>query len=163
MANVKSLYSYNKAHGMWQNAYFIIDGDNQGNPFPGDAHFIHLNVYCIENLLLDITTLASISALAEAKIQSIICDLIKENKNQIFKKNQFLEFLVDHITPDSITYDRLSYFDASTITDDLIKQLGLSADEFKTKYFCELDKSGRLSKILPAALLKAVSSQKLVT
>ena len=33
-ANVKSLYRLSVGEGGWANAYFLLDGDGQGNPFP---------------------------------------------------------------------------------------------------------------------------------
>ncbi len=48
-ANVKSLFKYSLSKGGWKNAFFVIDGDNEGNPFLNYSEFIHLDRYCIEN------------------------------------------------------------------------------------------------------------------
>ncbi len=53
-SNVRSLFRHSKREGGWLNSYFITDGDNEGNPFPGEKTFIHLDKYSIENFLLNL-------------------------------------------------------------------------------------------------------------
>ena len=87
--NVKSLYQYQLAHGRWANAHFMIDGDNQGNPFPQDEQFIHLPYYGIENMMLDPGTLMATSGRPLRDVQAVIVASISSQRKAIFQKNKF--------------------------------------------------------------------------
>lgn len=157
--NVKSLYRYQRAQGPWLNAYFLVDGDNQGNQFPDDKAFIHLPYYCAENLLLDPETLAIISSRSVVEIQGVLVGAFKSKKQLIFQKNKFFEFLVDGLSAEHMTFDRLKTFDASIVLGDVIDELGLgSLTDLLPKYLKAAQTADRLGSIVPSQLLEALRS-----
>lgn len=159
-SNVKSLFKYQKNSGGWSNTYFLIDGDNQGNPFPGETQFIHLPVYCIENILLDPELLASISNRTITDIRKLLVQLIQNKRDSIFKKNKFFEFLADALEATHITYERLTTLDASLIINDLANDLGFSFEELVSRYLDASLRSGKLESLIPS-LLSALNKMSL--
>lgn len=153
--NVKSLFKYQLGQGRWQNAYFVIDGDNQGNPFPNDAQFMCLPYYCIENGLLDPETLAEVSKSSLEDVQNAIADSIRAKRNLIFQKNKFFEFLADSLQPDHITFERLYLLDASCVIDEVFSKLGLGkvSDSLMT-YLTTAENIGRIQQLFPKVLLE---------
>ena len=148
--NVKSLFKHQRSQGSWSNAVFMIDGDNQGNPFPNELSFVHLPYYCVENLILDPELLGIISSRSAGDVRSTLLDVINDKRNEIFKKNKFFEFLADSLTVEHITFDRLRTFDASVLTEELIRKLGLgSFQEMLPKYLAAAKSTGRLDDLLP--------------
>ena len=87
-SNVKSLYKLSKSEGEWSNCVFVTDGDNQGNPYPGESNFIHLDKYCIENYLLDFDISSSISGKTPDQIREFILEATKSKRDSILKKNK---------------------------------------------------------------------------
>lgn len=157
--NVKSLYRHQRLHGPWTNAYFLIDGDNQGNPFPDDDHFIHLPYYCIENLLLDPEILSSVSSRSVDDVRNVMVAVVKDKRNVIFQKNKFFEFLADGLAAEHMTFERLRAFDASVVLNDIIERLGLvSLSELLPKYLRAAQSAGRLDSLIPSQLLRALRS-----
>ncbi len=118
--NVKSLFRQSKIIGQWSSAIFLVDGDNQGNEFPSDKNFIHLDYYCIENYFLNKSILEEILQKSEVEVIDLIIEIIKENKQEILKKITFIEFLLDRIVPADIGEKFLSKLDASKIIPHLI-------------------------------------------
>jgi AAA domain, putative AbiEii toxin, Type IV TA system len=162
--NVISLYKYQLSNVTWSNAYFVIDGDNQGNPFPADQRFIHLPYYCIENILLDPETLAATSSRSLGDVRKIMLELIVANRNRVFLKNKFFEFLADSLSVDHMTFDRLKLFDASLIVKGVVSQLGLgSVKEVLPKYLAHAESIGRLSTLIPNQLMQAIQQADLGT
>lgn len=156
-SNVKSLFNQSKKEGHWQNSYFLIDGDNQGNPFPNETNFIHLPVYCIENYLLNPSILAKIFGKTEQDIREIILETIREKRANILKKNQFFEFLFDSLYEEHITYERLCKLDASEIVNEVASKLGMSVDELTAKTLMFIFSNKKENEILPENLLKIVN------
>jgi predicted ATPase len=157
--NVKSLYQYQLSHGRWANAFFMIDGDNQGNPYPLDKFFVHLPYYCIENLMLDPVTLAQVCSRSIDEVRSVILDAFKAKRKTIFQTNKFFEFLADGLTADHVTFDRLKSFDASLVVADVINALGLSSmQDVLPRYLQAAYVAGRLEDLVPAELRRAISS-----
>lgn len=155
--NVKSLYKYQISHGRWANAFFLIDGDNQGNPYPGDKHFIHLPYYCIENMMLDPETLAKVSGRSIDGVRLEILGACNANRKAIFQKNKFFEFLADSLTADHMTFDRLRSFDGSVIIADVITALGLSTMvDALPKYLQAAQEIQRLQDLVPSQLKAAI-------
>jgi hypothetical protein len=152
-ANVKSLFRYRKTHGGWANSLFMIDGDNQGNPLPGESQFIHLPVYCVENILLDPDLLATATRRTVDEVKSMIVQVIYAARGEIFRKNKFFEFLVDQIREAHITYDRLSTFDGSLIFPHLADRLAISQIDLTAAYLRAARDQGQLERLLPPALL----------
>jgi AAA domain, putative AbiEii toxin, Type IV TA system len=155
-SNVKSLFKYQKTNSSWPNTYFLIDGDNQGNPYPTEPQFIHLPVYCIENIFLDPDLLAATSAKSVTEIRKIIIEEIRAKRKEIFHKNKFFEFLIDALQEDHITYDRLQTLDASIIVKKVADRLGSNLDDFIPKYLLEAQKAECLEKLVPVVLLTAL-------
>lgn len=155
-SNVKSLFAYQKEHGRWPNTLFVVDGDGQGNPFPGDPQFIHLPYYCIENALIDPGLLATVASKSVVDVQGIIVELIRAKRALIFRKNKFFEFLADAIEPRHASFERLAQFDASIILRDLVARIGLTQESFLEHYIAAAKEVGALEKIFPAQLLGAL-------
>ena len=74
---MKSLFRQLKKEGGWGLSYFLTDGDNEGNPFPNEERFFHLEKYCIENYLLNIPLTAQVINKSEGEISQIIFDLFR--------------------------------------------------------------------------------------
>lgn len=156
--NVKSLYKYQLLHGQWANAFFMIDGDNQGNPYPRDSCFIHLPYYCIENILLDPETLAYVCNCSTEEVQSVILSAFKAKRKIIFQKNKFFEFLTDSLTAEHMTFNRLKSFDASHVVADVLHLLGRrSVQDILPEYLEAAQKANRLGTLIPDELLHAIS------
>ena len=157
--NVKSLYSYQKSLGRWPQALFVIDGDNMGNPFPGDIQFVHLPYYCIENSILHPKILSDVTRHPELHIQQIIVNAIKENKLKVFAKNKFFDFLADSIAPVDITFERLCIFDGSLIFDSVVKMLNTTRSKLIKEYINHLKVNNRMAELFPNALLNGLKQQ----
>lgn len=153
--NVKSLYQYQLANGRWANAYFMIDGDNQGNPFPRDERFIHLPYYCIENMMLDPDTLAATSGRPLADVQAVIVSSIGAQRKAIFQKNKFFEFLADRIESGQMTFENLRTFDASLIVANVFAVLGIAS---LAAYLSTAKGNGRIDSLVPKRLLSVLES-----
>ncbi|WP_343638674.1 AAA family ATPase [Roseateles sp.] len=153
--NVKSLYEYQRVQGRWTNAHFMIDGDNQGNPFPHDEQFIHLPYYCIENMMLDPQTLAATSDRPLPDVQTVIVASISARRKAVFQKSKFFEFLADRIDAGHMTFENLRTFDASLIVADVFRALGI-AD--LGSYFLAAKAYGRLDAIVPKQLQQVLES-----
>ncbi len=133
--SVKSMYKTSKANpGEWDQALFLIDGDNEGNPFPGENQFIHLSKYCIENYLFDIPTMVLVLNKTEGEIKSVILQAIKFKKTDILKNYKFLEFVIDRLAATDITVELLSKFDCSEILDRALSNFGVSSSDYIDKY-----------------------------
>ena len=155
--NVKSLFKYQRTHGPWSNAFFMVDGDNQGNQFPGERQLIHLPFYCIENLLLDPEIIALAVSRSVAEVKTIMVEVFQTKRHVIFQKNKFFEFLADSLTADHMDFDRLKTFDGSVVIKDLIERLGVgSLVAFLPKYLLAAQSAGRLEFVVPNQLLAAI-------
>lgn len=153
--NVKSLYQYQRAHGRWANAYFMIDGDNQGNPFPHDDQFIHLPYYCIENMMLDPETLAATSGRPLTDVQAVIVASISSQRKAIFQKNKFFEFLADRIESGHMTFENLRTFDASLVVENVFEALRIAGPG---SYLSTAKANGRFDALVPKQLLRVLES-----
>jgi len=152
-ANVKSLFRLSKSEGGWQNSFFLVDGDNEGNPFPGEDRFLHLDAYCIENYLLAFDIAAEVVGTSETEIRQRILDAIKDNRERVFKKSTFFEFLVDSLTVSHIEPSRLNKLDASEIMDSYLKSLELSSSQYVNKYVGVCANTGKLKAVFPERLI----------
>jgi hypothetical protein len=156
--NVRSLYKRSKEDGGWQDAYFLEDGDNQGSPFPGEPDFIHLDKYCIENYLLDLSTAAQVTGRSEADLQKIIFDQVQKRRDKILGKNKFLEFLFDGMQPTHLNEDRLGKLDASQIFDGYLVAIGIPFADYIERYVGAASFSGKLESVFPSDLVSAIRS-----
>lgn len=153
--NVKSLFKLSEREGGWPNTFFLVDGDNEGNPYPGASRFIHLPVYCSDNFLLHPGHLAAVFSKTELEVQALIRDAILSRRDQVLKQNKFFDFLVDQLQPLHITYERLSKLDGSEIVDLVAERLGTNATDLTTKVLTHLHEARQLEAVLPIALLDA--------
>ncbi len=153
--NVKSLYQHQLAQGRWVNAYFMIDGDNQGNPFPQDHRFIQLPYYCIENMMLDPETLAATSGRTLPEVQAAIVASIGSQRKAVFQKNKFFEFLADRIESSHMTFENLRTFDASLVAANVFATLGISG---LGNYLSTAKANGRIHALAPKQLLSILES-----
>jgi hypothetical protein len=151
--NVKSLYRHSRREGGWQNSFFLVDGDNQGNQFPDDQSFIHLPVYCIENFLLVPDLMAIVAEKTEDEVKAVIVEVVKECRTEILKKNKFFEFLVNLLQTEHMTYERLSSLDASLILNDCVQKLGVNPEKYLDAYITAASDKNRLDDIFPSELL----------
>jgi predicted ATPase len=157
-SNVKILYKHSLREGGWQNCFFLVDGDNQGNSFKEDPKFIHLPAYCLENYLLSPDLVAVVANKSEDEVRELIVQAIKAQRAEILKNNKFLDFLLDGLTPNDISFERLLYLDASLILESVLLSLGLNRKEYINDYLNRLNDSGRLDEFFPSLLLKAMRS-----
>lgn len=134
-SNVKSLFNLSMNEGGWENSYFIIDNDNQGNTYPKENNFIQLSKYCIENYALSIEILSSVFQKDKAELVLKLFDIIVSCKEKILKNNKYLDFLFDKIEPTDITEERLTKFDASELFPKLLAYLNVSRYEFWKRIF----------------------------
>lgn len=125
-ANVKSLYRRNLADGGWANSLFIIDGDGQGRWKEAGDGFIKIEKYCIENYAFNISKASAVCENNTDALKSKLVDLLKNKKSKLFNKSKSLEFLVDLLSPDHITQDRIDQLDGSQIFADFLSWLGHS-------------------------------------
>lgn len=163
--NVKSLFKLSQKDGGWNNSYFLIDGDNQGNPFPRESGFIHLPLYCSDNYLLDPELLAEIFEVRVAEVKDMLRDSIIERRLQFVKKNkwfEFFEFLINQMSANELTYERIGVLDGSEILEPVARRLGSSSEEITARVVEYLNKNGRLGKHFPSALVDAIRGAEIV-
>jgi hypothetical protein len=92
-SNVKSLFRYQKNQDRWSRAYFLIDGDNEGNPFPNESQFIHLSkIYCIENIFLDPEILVLATGRPVEEVRKVILEKIRAKKAKFSRITNLLTF-----------------------------------------------------------------------
>lgn len=152
-SNVKSFYKLSEEVGGWGNSYFLIDGDNQGNPFPNAKNFIHLDKYCIQNYFLDFQLASKVLKKTEDEVRQILFGAIIKNKERILGNNKYLEFLVDRLQATDITADLLAKFDGSVIFPSLAEMVpGNKHEEYIRKYIDAAEGDGRLWEVLPKSL-----------
>jgi len=154
--NVKSMFKLSIEEGGWKNCFFMIDGDNQGNPFPNEKSFIHLEKYCIENYVLDINSLSEALNMKETDIKKLVLESLLDVKHEIFKKNKFFEFLVDRLNLDDISSENLSKLDASVFSKSFLNKIGIKQRELFKKTIPILLKHDSI----PEELIEAINANK---
>ena len=122
-SNVKALFSHQKGTGDWQNTYFMVDGDNQGNSFPGERQFFHWPAYCVENFFLHPELLASANGMEVHAIQELLLTALKTQQVRLFKNNKFLAFAIEGFEGSDLTYERLASLDGSMLLPELREEL----------------------------------------
>jgi predicted ATPase len=154
--NVKSLFKLSKNEGKWPNSYFIIDGDNQGNPFPNEINFVHLDKYCMQNYLLDFNVCAEISSKTPDEIQSGILKAIKNNQLAILNKNRFFYFLFERLKEADVTETSLVCLDASKIFPQFIRDIGFPDEEDFVKAYIKYCYISSKQDILPQKIYEII-------
>jgi predicted ATPase len=157
-SNVISLFRYQKDAGGWPNSYFLIDGDNRGNPHQGELGFIHLPVYSIENCFLDPQSLAQATSIDEIKVKEMLVEIIQRQRVDIFRKNKFGEFLVDGLRPLDVTFERLASLDGSLVLPDFAIAVGLNKGELMDRVIRTVQSENRLDRLFPLTLIDALGA-----
>lgn len=160
--NVKNLFklSKDKTSAWRENGYYLIDGDNQGNPFPGENRFIRLSRYSIESYLFNFDLLSEVLGKSIADIQTELLEVIKYKKSSIFhrgKNAKFGEKLLDKITPEDIVEETLGIFDCSQIIDEFAQKQGKTANDIFTDYIKKAHQKNMLSIVFDTSLLNAIN------
>lgn len=156
--NVISLYRHLMREGGLAHCYFVIDGDNQGNPFPGNEKFIHLDKYSIENYLFDFETAAIVTGKTVDQIKEMIYQAIIERKDEILKKNKFFEFLFDRFKSSDINSDSLSKLDCSEIINVYVSKTGMNFSDYVKRYVEYLNEQSLLKSVLPEKIILAIEN-----
>ena len=159
-ANVRSLYRYSKLEPAWQNSYFVEDGDNEGTPFPGEENFIHLDKYCIENYLLDIDIAQGISQKSSDALRQLLIDSILDNRDTIFKKNRFFEFLVDHLKQEHLTPENLAKLDGAQVLPYFLKGIGMTFSDYIQAYIRECKSKGVIGGKMPKGIVTVIEDRR---
>ncbi len=157
-SNVKSLLKMVSTKPDYQLARFVIDSDNEGNPFPTDSKLVFLKKYCMECYLTDLSTLALILNETEEKVKSKIHSIIVTRKTEILKTYKHLSFLIDRLKPNDISNTLLSSFDCSIVVNELIQSCNLSFEDFLDKYVREAVASRKLNRIFESKLIQEIKS-----
>ena len=157
-SNVRSLYKSAKRDADWYNSVFLEDGDNEGNPFPGDPIFIHLDKYCMEGYLLDFEISSIVFQKTESEIREIIFNAIIENKNKIFRKNKFFEFLASQLKADHLTIENLAQLDVSEVIPHYLRECGMDLRGYVSTYIQKAKERGKLNQVFPDALIAAIEN-----
>lgn len=157
--NVRSLYKLSLVEKDWKNSYFLVDGDNEGDPYMEDDQYIHLEKYCIETYLLDVPIAAQVSGNSEQEVRQHIAQSIKERRHDILKsgKNKFFEFLVDRLQDTDIIDDSLAKLDASGMFDSFVQKLGMDRNTYVEAFVKAADEANRLDQVFPKQLINAIS------
>ena len=79
------------------------------------------------------------------------------NKEQIFQKNRFFEFLASYLKTSHLTPENLAKLDASAIIDTFLGSLGQDFRDYTRKYVAECKRRGVLEAVLPGALVRALT------
>jgi hypothetical protein len=153
---VKMIYKYSTKEGGWENAFFLIDGDNQGNPFPEDPRFIHLDAYCIENYLINPKHAAVALHCGPTDVQQSLVDAIKQRRSMMLGTYRWAEFLVDLLEPKHAEPDKLRTADASKILPSLLKAHNTDRKTYVASYVLSCLNSGELERVFPSNLIDAV-------
>lgn len=156
--NVLSLLKMVGSKPEYKLAYFLIDGDNEGNPFPKEDKLIYLSKYCMECYLMDLKTLAKTFNDTEANIKSAILKIIQSNKKDILKHYNFLDFVIGQLKESDITDNLLTNFDCSKILFPLLKKYKLQFHDFLEQYVNELNVSNKLQTIFEKKLIEKIQS-----
>ncbi len=154
--NVKSLFRLSRKDGGWRNSFFLIDGDNQKNPFPDQNQFIHLDKYCIENYLLNFKIAAKVAKKTENQVREAIFKSIIKNKDKIPKKNKFFEFLIDRLKLEDITESSLDTLDVSEIFSTYLQEINMEFSTYIDKYLKLLHTESTLESVFPPYLIKSI-------
>ncbi|MCX6096732.1 MAG: AAA family ATPase [Candidatus Bipolaricaulota bacterium] len=153
---VRTLFRYSKADGGWRNSFFLEDGDNEGNPYPGEPQFLHLGAYCIECYMLDPELSGASLGVSPDVVQEHMYRAILERKVQILKKNKWLDFLLDRLQPGDLIADRVRLLDASLVLEPFLRGVGKTFKEYVRVYINTCQASGSIDRVFPEQLLSAL-------
>lgn len=161
-SNVKSFFALAKSQGKLANAYFLVDGDNQGidKNFANEPNFIHLEKYCIENYFLDFDICSAITKKSNRRVKKALLQTITSSTKSLAKR-RLEEFLITRLRINDITQKLLEHFDASAFITKFAQEIGFSSkDKFIETYINYCHQNSKLGRILPSRLVKAIRSAK---
>lgn len=158
-SNVKSLFKLSKKEGGWNNYYFVVDGDNQGNQFNNEPNFFHLEKYCIENYLLDIKTVSKAISKTEDTIKIALLNSICKNQNKIIKNNLFFAKLISKLSKSDMKMNVLDGLDASIILPTFLQEIGITRPRYIRKYINQCHQDKKLKRIFPKSLIEAIENK----
>lgn len=158
-SNVRSMYRLSLEEGDWKNSYFLVDGDNEGDPYKNDDRFIHLDKYCLETYLIDVSLASEVTGRPEAEVRQHILAAIRERRHAIFRsgKNKFFEFLVDRLTETDLTNESLAKLDASELIDSFVQKLGMDKKTYIAAFVRKAHENGQIAKAFPKQLIDAIA------
>jgi|GEM_PF-1601544 len=162
-ANVKSFYglSKDKSSAWRENGYYVVDGDNEGNPFPGESRFIHLNKYSIDSYVFNLDLLSEILGKSVDVIQKEILSVMKTKKLAIFSKGKDAKFgraLIDKMTHDYITEAHLALVDCTEILEGFAQLQSKSSQSLFAEYIAKANQKGILSNVFDSELINAINA-----
>jgi ABC-type cobalamin/Fe3+-siderophores transport system ATPase subunit len=164
---VKAIFKFARGQAGWdQNAFFVIDGDNQGNSFPGQTHFVHLDRYCVECYLLDMRVLQHMTGKAEAILQQDLLAAVKGRSAAIFKTGKsgaFGQRLLSRARVEDLTTELLAELDCSEILDEFARLEAVPADLYIRRYVASAGALGIAEEVFDTRLLMAVDLGQLET
>ena len=152
-SNVRALFEHQRHSGGWPHTYFLVDGDNQGNPFPLENQFFQWPAYCVENFFLDPDLLSEVLERDVAEIQDALLRVIRTHSTRLYKNNKFLVFAIEGVKAADLTYERLSALDGSLLLEPLCAELGVLLKDFAALYVKRADETAKLKVLLPPGLL----------
>jgi predicted ATPase len=155
--NVKSLFKLSKKDGGWLNSYFMVDGDGQGNQFPAEKSFIHLDKYCIENYYLSLKVAPKVLGTTSTKFKATLVRAIQARGSEILKTNKYLAFLLDRLKSSDITQESLDLFDGSVLLSFVLDELGVARTKFVSDMIDYWVGSNRLNSFIPENLGRVLS------
>lgn len=157
---VKTMFKFARGQVGWdQNAFFMVDGDNQGNSFPGQAHFVHLDRYCIECYLFDMRALEHMTGKAEVALQQDLLTAVKARSAAIFKTGKgggFGQRLLDRARVEDLTPELLADLDCSEILDEFAKLELLPVNRYIQKYVASAKVLGIIEHVFDPRLVAAI-------
>ena len=160
MANVKAFAkTASNDFKDWNNAYFLIDGDNQKVKEAQSGNFIQIKAYSLESYFMDFKVLSIVFKTAEAKLKKTALELVKYSMLKSFQnKNgtKFSTFLAKKVTIKDLTMSNLASLDCTDIFKGLIKKHGKKKkfSSIVELYFKEKKSLAFLDKRLVSAVKK---------
>jgi hypothetical protein len=162
-SNVESLYRLSRTETGWHKAFFLRDGDNEGNPFPGDPKYIKLAKYAIENYFLDRELMAAATGRTDAVVRTAQFEALQEVRSTLLKRNKFFDFLFQMLEPSHLDRVSLDSLDGAVILDRVLKKLNASRSEFVREGIAWVFAQGREEELMPPGLVKALKALKAPT
>lgn len=151
--NVRSIRKAVVSDSSPGNVLFLEDGDNEESPFPGDDRFIHLDKYCIENLLLDEAVAARVTGKSQTELCEIWLICIKEKRDAILKKNAWLGFLLENLEATDLTPERMARLNAKEILPAFLERVQLDEQEYVREFVHVAIAEERAAEIFPRRLV----------
>ncbi len=89
-------------------------------------------------------------------MKQALLEAILERREKILKKNQFFEFLIDGLTVEHLSEERISKLDGSEVVETFARKLGYDFAAYLKGYIKLSTEDGRLAEIFPAKILEVL-------